>query len=160
MNICVVGYGAVGQVHTELINTVECTNLYAICDVDKNKADAGAEKYSCIAYYNFDNCIFDDNIESIHICTPHYLHFDMIKKAVGAGKTVVVEKPVVMKKEELKELYSKYSDEKIVPVFQNRRNLCVQVLKQYILRFAAVLSKGAVTNCVRHGVIFGRTPAG
>ena len=37
---------------------------------------------------------------------PHYLHFEMIKKALAAGKDVVAEKPLVRTRLEWEELLS------------------------------------------------------
>ena len=47
-----------------------------------------------------DEMLLDKEIDSVHICTPHHLHFEMIKKALAAGKDVVCEKPVTRTKEE------------------------------------------------------------
>ncbi len=132
MNICIVGYGAIGPVHAESISLINGINLYGICDIIKERADNGAEKYNCKAFYSFEDCISDKNIDCIHICTPHFLHFKMIKKALSAGKKVVVEKPCVMNENELSELYEKYSDAPVFPIIQNRTNTCIQYLKNII----------------------------
>ena len=100
MNVCIVGYGAIGPVHAKALSYVKNATLYAICDIDKKRADKGAAEYNAKAIYSFDECINDEKIESVHICTPHFLHFEMIKKALDAGKRVVCEKPLVMTKKE------------------------------------------------------------
>ena len=132
MNVCIVGYGAIGPTHAEALSGIESVNIYGICDIDKERADKGASAYDCIAFYDFEECLKDDKIDSIHICTPHYLHFEMIEKSLLAGKKVVTEKPNTKKKEEFDILLEKYSDKPICPVFQNRTNLCVQTLKEII----------------------------
>ena len=132
MNICIVGYGAIGPVHAESVSLIDGINLYAICDTDKVRADEGAKQYSCKAYYDFDECLRDENITSVHICTPHYLHFEMIKKAVDAGKKVVVEKPATMKKDEFYFLLENYKHAPVFPIIQNRTNKCIKTLKSII----------------------------
>lgn len=62
--VCVTGYGAIGSIHADIIAIANYTDLYAVCDID-----------------------------TVHICTPHYLHHEMIVKALDAGKNVVSEKP-------------------------------------------------------------------
>lgn len=131
-NCCIVGYGAIGPVHAEALSGIEDVTLYGICDIDKERADAGAEKYGCKAFYSFEDCLDDNEIDSIHICTPHYLHFEMIEKSLAAGKQVVVEKPVTMKKEEFSSLLSKYARKPVYPILQNRTNTCVKKLKEII----------------------------
>ncbi len=132
MNICIVGYGAIGPIHAESVSLIDGINLYAICDIKKERADYGAKQCNCKAYYDFEDCLADKNIDSIHICTPHYLHFEMIKRAVDAGKSVVVEKPATMKKEEFYYLLENYKDASIFPIIQNRTNFCIKTLKETV----------------------------
>lgn len=131
-NCCIVGYGAIGPVHAEIISSIENVVLYGICDVVKERAVKGATEYQCKAFYSLDSCLSDTNIHSIHICTPHYLHFEMIEKCLAAKKMVVIEKPITMKKEEFELLLSKYEGAPIYPVMQNRTNNCITTLKTII----------------------------
>ena len=131
-NVCVVGYGAIGPVHAESLADMPEVNLYGICDIDRERADKGAAEYRCRAFYNLEECLADENVDSVHICTPHYLHFDMIEKSLMAGKMVVTEKPVTMKKEEFQQLLSKYEGQPIFPVMQNRTNTCITTLKKIL----------------------------
>lgn len=134
MNVCIVGYGAIGPVHADALSRIDNVKLYAVCDIDKERADTGADLYGAKAYYDFNACISDEAIEYVHICTPHYLHFEMITKALDHGKRVIVEKPAVMKKSELDTLFALYDVSKIFPIVQNRKNLCIQALKEIIAK--------------------------
>lgn len=131
-NVCIVGYGAVGPVHATSLAMIENVFLYGICDTNKERADKGASEYGCKAFYDLDDCLHDKNIDSIHICTPHYLHFEMIERCLEAGKQVVVEKPVTMKREEFEELFLKYRNKPVYPIMQNRTNACVKKMKEMI----------------------------
>ena len=64
------------------------------------RAKKRQEDFDVIGYTDFDEMLKDENIHSVHICTPHYLHYEMIVKALDAGKTVVSEKPVTMTREQ------------------------------------------------------------
>lgn len=132
MNICIVGYGAIGPAHAEAISSIDNATLYAICDIDKARADEGALKHNCKAIYSFEECLSDENIESVHICTPHYLHFEMITKAIDSGKSVVAEKPITMTKDEFSRLYLEYKNAPIFPIIQNRTNHSIKTLKEII----------------------------
>lgn len=131
MNVCVVGYGAIGPVHAKALSQIEGVTLYGICDIDRERAQQAAEQYHCHAFYDLSECLAEKEIDCVHICTPHYLHFAMIEKSVAAGKMVVVEKPVVMKKEELTAL-RRYCGSRVFPIFQNRINRCVEEMKRII----------------------------
>ena len=47
-----------------------------------------------IATFDFNDLLMDPEIQVIDICTPPYVHEDMIIKAVKAGKHVICEKPL------------------------------------------------------------------
>lgn len=132
MNACIVGFGCIGPVHAEALKSIEGVSLYAVCDVVKDRAESGATKFNSKAYYNYEDCLLDANIDVVHICTPHYLHFDMIKKALDAGKYVVIEKPVTINKAELDYLIEKYETDRVFPIVQNRTNACIVRMKELI----------------------------
>lgn len=131
-NVCIVGFGAIGPVHAEALSHIENARLYAICDINKERADRAGEKYGAVAYYSFDDCLCDKNIDVVHICTPHYLHFEMIIKAIESGKRVVAEKPAVMTPMEWETLEKEYDLTMIFPIVQNRTNTSIARLEQII----------------------------
>ncbi|WP_066055917.1 Gfo/Idh/MocA family protein [Robertmurraya korlensis] len=47
-----------------------------------------------IASYNFDDLLMDPEIDVIDICTPPYVHEEMVLKTMQAGKHVICEKPL------------------------------------------------------------------
>ena len=132
MNACIVGYGAIGPVHAEALSHIDNARLYAICDIDQERADTAAQKFGAVAYYDYDECIRDKNIDVIHICTPHYLHYEMICKALENGKRVVAEKPAVMTAEEFDKLCKSYDLTKVFPILQNRTNTSITEFEKII----------------------------
>lgn len=149
-NVCIVGYGAIGPVHAAAINKTENARLYAVCDIKKDRTQKCKEEYDVIAYDDFEKALLDENIHSVHICTPHYLHFEMIKKALAAGKDVVVEKPVTRTKEEFEELFAIPEHNRVCVVLQNRYNPCMQTLRKIVKsgEMGAVKTlKGILTWC-------------
>lgn len=130
--VCIVGYGAIGPMHADALKGVEHARFYAVCDVDEKRRRVCRETYDVKEYDDFDTMLQDEEIDSVHICTPHYLHFEMIKKALAAGKEVVSEKPVTMTKEEYDKLLLLPGAEKVCVVLQNRLNPCVARLKAMV----------------------------
>ena len=131
-NVCIVGYGKIGPNHANALSGVDSAKFYAVCDINDERIKKCQETFDVTGYTDFDEMLKDENIHSVHICTPHYLHFDMIVKALKAGKTVVSEKPVTMTKEQFEELKNIEGSDKICLVFQNRLNDCSQKLKEVI----------------------------
>lgn len=71
---------------------------------------------------NYTDILENPEIELVIVNTPDPLHYEMAKQALGAGKNVVVDKPITQKSEEAEELI-KLSKELglVLTVFQNRR---------------------------------------
>lgn len=128
--VCIVGYGAIGPVHAKALEQVKSASLYAVCDILEERRKACSEQYGVKEYDDFDDMLKDTCIDTVHICTPHYLHFEMIKKALAAGKHVVVEKPVTMTKNEFEELLTLDGIERVCVVLQNRFNPSIVKLKE------------------------------
>ncbi len=131
-NVCIVGYGAIGPIHAAALAKVKNARLYAVCDISKEKNNLAKEMYDVITYTDFDEMLMDKNIDCIHICTPHYLHFNMTKKALINKKSVVCEKPVTMTQDEYDELLMLPGVENVCVVLQNRLNVPVTRLKEII----------------------------
>ncbi len=147
----VVGYGAIGPIHAAAIEKSEFARLYAVCDTDSAAlARAEAEHDGIRTFSSYDELLCDTTVDTVHICTPHFLHSEMLIKAHNAGKNVVVEKPAVMKAEEAESVRRVFSDEtvKACAILQNRTNPCVCEMKRLIEsgKYGAVrCAKGAVT---------------
>lgn len=132
--VCVVGCGSISPVHINALKETKYADLFAVCDIVPEKADKCANKYGAKAFYNFDDVISCSEIDSVHICTPHYLHVEMAIKALESGKYVVLEKPAAINLEELKKLQEANEKHKgkLSLILQNRTNPCVVALNKDI----------------------------
>ncbi len=131
-NACVVGYGAIGPIHVSAIKKCEYASLYGICDNNPEKLNLAKKECDCAVFSDFNEMLKDENIDVVHICTPHYLHKDMAVAALRSGKDVVLEKPLTLNKEQLRELCELKTDKKICAMLQNRTNQSVVTLKNII----------------------------
>ena len=129
-NLCIVGYGAIGPIHAKAIEEIESVKFYAVCDNNPDRIEKCKKDYDVKAYLDFDEMLLDENIDSVHICTPHYLHFEMIKRALACGKMVVCEKPVTMTLDEYEKLCELPNADKVCVVLQNRFNPCTSKFKE------------------------------
>ncbi len=75
-----------------------------------------------------------DGITIVDICTPIYLHTNMVKKAVKAGKRVICEKPMAMNVKEGKDLveFLKSYPDRVCIIYQFRYNPVFLQLKKEI----------------------------
>lgn len=103
--VAVVGLGFIGPAHIEALRRLPDVEVVGIADFSAEIAQARAQSLGIPkAYESFDALLKDDSIESVHICTPNFLHYEQSKKALLAGKNVVCEKPLATNTEEAEEL--------------------------------------------------------
>jgi predicted dehydrogenase len=76
--------------------------LRAVVDVDPDLARRTAEQFGAsYSSTDYQTVLDDAEVELVVICTPHNLHAPQSLAAVSAGKHVLVEKPMAMRREEL-----------------------------------------------------------
>ncbi|MDB5201102.1 MAG: oxidoreductase [Ferruginibacter sp.] len=114
-------FGMSGLVfHAPFISLHHGFELYAVAERSKQKA---REIYPSIkSFSSVEEMLKDDYIELVVVNTPNATHFDYAKKALMAGKHVLVEKSFTVTVEEAAELLSIAAEfQKKIIVFQNRR---------------------------------------
>lgn len=114
-------FGMSGWVfHAPFIKEHEGFELYAVLERTKNLA---AEKYPGIkTFRTLDDMLEDSSIELVVVNSPNYKHFDYARKALLAGKHVLVEKPFTTTVAEAEKLIAlAASNGKQITVYQNRR---------------------------------------
>ena len=97
INLAVIGAGRWGFNHIKTANALLGAGLKYVCDVsDKTESklkDAGINaKFTT----NFDDVLNDVEINAVIISTSAETHFELAKKALLAGKNVLVEKPITL----------------------------------------------------------------
>ncbi|MGH2647877.1 MAG: Gfo/Idh/MocA family oxidoreductase [Ginsengibacter sp.] len=121
INAALCSFGMSGWVfHAPFLQINSGFNVYAVWERSKNLA---AQKYPGVkTYRKLEDMLSDDDVELVVVNTPNYTHYDYAKKALEAGKHVVVEKPFTITVDEgnnLIELAKKQG--KKLSVYQNRR---------------------------------------
>ena len=106
IKVGVVGTGFIGPAHIEALRRLPNVEVAALCEVTEELAKQKAGDLGIERYYTFENLLKQDDITSVHICTPNFLHYSQSKAAMAAGKHVVCEKPLAKNLEEAEELVS------------------------------------------------------
>ncbi len=134
MKVAVIGCGNVSVMHFTALKNNPDTEITAVADIKPERADKKAEEHGAKAYYDFDALLENEELDCVHICTPHYLHTPMAIKALSKGINVLLEKPCSVSSEEIVELRlaEKASGKQLGICFQNRYNACVREAKHII----------------------------
>ncbi|MBC7915557.1 MAG: Gfo/Idh/MocA family oxidoreductase, partial [Pyrinomonadaceae bacterium] len=117
----ILSYGMSGRIfHAPFIETNPNFKFYAVTERSKKKAK---ERYPAVISYDaVDQLLNDPAIELVIVNTPNNTHFEFAKKALEAGKHVLVEKPFAATSAEAKEVFTLAKKQgKNIMAYQNRR---------------------------------------
>ena len=94
LKAAIVGCGFMGATHTEALRRLGIP-VTGLCGIDPDEGRNAAERLNLgTAYANFEEILADSTVNVIHLCTPNYLHYSMVKASLQAGKHVLCEKPL------------------------------------------------------------------
>lgn len=100
-----IGSGVIVHAILDNVRRVGGIELEAVYSRSREKGERLAAEYGCgKVYTDMDAFLADENIDLVYIATPNLLHYEQAKKALLAGKHVLLEKPFVTKLEHAREL--------------------------------------------------------
>ena len=101
IGVAVVGLGRIGRLHAEIFATkIEGAKLVAVCDVVESVVKDVSSRLGVKPYMDYGELLRDEAIDAVVICTPTFLHAEMIVRAAEEGKHVLCEKPLAVTIEE------------------------------------------------------------
>jgi predicted dehydrogenase len=101
----VVGYGYWGP--NIVRNVVERPEfrLMGLCEMDEGRAEDFRRRHPGVwVESDYDAALADPRIEAVAIATPPHTHYDLVRRALEAGKHVLVEKPLARTADEAAKL--------------------------------------------------------
>ena len=104
LGVAVIGTGFWGKNHARIFNDLKSTELKAVCDVDLMRAKAVGEQFGVKAYKNSSRMLKNEGIEAVSVCTWSTKLATEARKALKAGKHVLVEKPMANRTKQAEEL--------------------------------------------------------
>ncbi|MGL5434661.1 MAG: Gfo/Idh/MocA family protein [Lachnospiraceae bacterium] len=134
----VVGCGNIGSVHAMTIANLNEARLCAFADIRPDRARAFAEQYTTAgaAVYNSLEAMLDrEDLDVVHICTPHVCHVPMAITALKKNCHVFLEKPPALSREEFEQL-EQATDASRMEVgicFQNRYNQATEKVSELLM---------------------------
>ncbi|UVI27510.1 Gfo/Idh/MocA family protein [Paenibacillus spongiae] len=105
LKIGVIGAGSISQSHLNAYAANKEVEIYAICDLNEQRAADAAKKYGATKVYtDYNELLANPDIVAVSVCTWNNTHAKISKAAVEAGKHVLVEKPLCRTVEEALDL--------------------------------------------------------
>jgi len=117
----VIGYGGMGNFHSNKMLEVDGIELIGVYDIDPARHELAKERG--VSYFDSREALLaDERIDVVVVATPNDAHKEIVIDALSKGKNVVCEKPVTMKSTDLDDMIAaseKYG--RLFTVHQNRR---------------------------------------
>lgn len=112
VKIGIIGTGSIASRFVPEAKNVNSNTIVAAYNPNKEECEAFCNKYVLqIAATEED---LYNQCDAVYIASPHYTHYDYVKKALNAGKHVLCETPFVFSKEQAEELYALADERKKV----------------------------------------------
>ena len=128
----IIGCGAIFSMHAYPLYKQHNAEIKAVCDIRKERAEAASKLFECDSYGDYRELLARDDIDVVHILTPHYLHAPMTQAASEAGKHVLSEKPMSISMKEAEAIVNAGTKNgtTIGIISQNRYNAASQAIKR------------------------------
>lgn len=134
LGAAIIGCGAIFPLHAKALAQLQGVELLAVADNELSKAEQAGLEYGCTATDDYRTIVERDDIDVVHLCTPHYLHAEMAVELLGAGKHVLTEKPLAANLDSARRMLEAAASSKgqLGVAFQNRYNDPSVYIKQKI----------------------------
>ncbi len=156
----IVGCGSIAETHAKAVLQSKLGRLTAFVDVNLEKANQLAQKYNGLAYEDFEEMLQQAKPDVVHICTPHYVHAEMVLKAAKNETAVFTEKPPAINAKQMEKILQAASFAPVGVCFQNRFNPSVEAvlkMQQQGLLGKVTGARAFVTWC-REAEYYGAAP--
>jgi predicted dehydrogenase len=115
IGVAVIGTGFGQKVHIPGFQAHPRTEVVAVYHRDLQKAQAIAQSHQIPqACSSIEEILSLPNVDAVSVATPPFLHYEMAKAVLNAGKHLLLEKPTALSVAEAKDLYRRSSDRRAI----------------------------------------------
>ena len=109
--LCVIGCGTFARTFARAVQgELEHIDLY-FASRDAGRAAAfSAEFHGADSFGSYERAVADTRVDAVYVCTPHHLHLEHARLAAGAGKHILMEKPLARTAQEAQAIVAVAAD--------------------------------------------------
>ncbi len=128
----IVGCGNIFPMHAKSIVNIDGAKLVSVCDLKKDRAIKRAKEYNCAHYTDYIEMLKKEDLDVLHVLTPHYLHPVMSIEAAKRKVNVLTEKPMAIDPKDAEKMVSTAKKNKVNlgVIFQNRYSPATKLIKK------------------------------
>jgi predicted dehydrogenase len=136
----VIGVGLAGGPHIEAIGRTGLAEVGAVAASSEQSAERAADRYGVSRAHGDWRVLIDDPaIDVVHNCTPNYLHAEVARAALTAGKHLVTEKPLATNLEDASALVAAAAKSRATSAFcHNYRSYAMVTEAHELVRAGAI----------------------
>ena len=104
IRVGLVGTGGMGKVHyANYQHLPEDYEVIAVCDNSEASVRV-AEEWKLPRYLRIADMLDAEDVDVVDVCTPTFLHHDMVMESLSRGKTTITEKPIALSLHDAREM--------------------------------------------------------
>ncbi len=126
----VIGAGKMGGIHAKVYSQLEQSELVAVVDTQKERADKIAQQYDCGSFDDYRQIV--DKVDAVTISAPTICHLDLAREFIRNDVAVMIEKPLAASAAQGKEIVDLAKERNVVVAVghSERCNPVVQAMKR------------------------------
>lgn len=127
----VVGCGIFGETHVDAYAEDPLCELVCVCDLDESRAKRLAARHGCEWTTDFTDVAADKRVDAVSVATPDFAHVEPCVALAGAGKHLLVEKPLALSSREAEAIAAAVDDAGVIGMvdFHNRYNPAMRTIR-------------------------------
>ncbi|MCD6518809.1 MAG: Gfo/Idh/MocA family oxidoreductase [Anaerolineae bacterium] len=103
LGVGLIGVGGIASHHIRGYRQADA-RIVQVADANEDLARQRAEELACEWTSDYQELLRREDIQAVSICVPNWLHYQVARDAVEAGKAVLCEKPMTTRLEQAEEL--------------------------------------------------------
>jgi myo-inositol 2-dehydrogenase / D-chiro-inositol 1-dehydrogenase len=104
IRVGMIGAGWIAQEHRRVLGSLAEAELVAICDLDRERAEALAEGTGARTYQDWRDLLDREDLGALIVCVPPAAHREPAVTALGHGLPVYLEKPIARTSDDAAEI--------------------------------------------------------